>query len=254
LASAELTAVVDPCPLLDPRAPCPQVGGFALPGHRRRRSGMAAPPARARADYDYLIKLLLIGDSGVGKSCLLLRFSDGSFTTSFITTIGIDFKIRTIELDGKRIKLQIWDTAGQERFRTITTAYYRGAMGILLVYDVTDESSFNNIRNWIRNIEQHASDNVNKILVGNKADMDESKRAVPTAKGQALADEYGIKFFETSAKTNLNVEQVFFSIARDIKQRLAETDSKPEEKAIKINKPDQGTEQAAGQGSACCGS
>nr|KJB62381.1 hypothetical protein B456_009G424200 [Gossypium raimondii] len=137
---------------------------------------MAAPPARARADYDYLIKLLLIGDSGVGKSCLLLRFSDGSFTTSFITTIGIDFKIRTIELDGKRIKLQIWDTAGQERFRTITTAYYRGAMGILLVYDVTDESSFNNIRNWIRNIEQHASDNVNKILVGNKADMDESKR------------------------------------------------------------------------------
>ncbi|MBA0660869.1 hypothetical protein Goklo_012816, partial [Gossypium klotzschianum] len=109
----------------------------------------------------------------------------------------IDFKIRTIELDGKRIKLQIWDTAGQERFRTITTAYYRGAMGILLVYDVTDESSFNNIRNWIRNIEQHASDNVNKILVGNKADMDESKRAVPTSKGQALADEYGIKFFET---------------------------------------------------------
>ncbi|CAI0472603.1 unnamed protein product [Linum tenue] len=113
---------------------------------------MAAPPARARADYDYLIKLLLIGDSGVGKSCLLLRFSDGSFTTSFITTIGIDFKIRTIELDQKRIKLQIF------------------------VYDVTDESSFNNIRNWIRNIEQHASDNVNKILVGNKADMDESKR------------------------------------------------------------------------------
>ncbi|XP_052115975.1 uncharacterized protein LOC107486972 isoform X2 [Arachis duranensis] len=100
----------------------------------------------------------------------------------------IDFKIRTIELDSKRIKLQIWDTAGQERFRTITTAYYRGAMGILLVYDVTDEASFNNIRNWIRNIEQHASDNVNKILVGNKADMDEGKRA-PTAKGQALADE-----------------------------------------------------------------
>lgn len=89
------------------------------------------------------IKLLLIGDSGVGKSCCLLRFSEDSFTPSFITTIGIDFKIRTIELDGKRVKLQIWDTAGQERFRTITTAYYRGAMGILLVYDVTDEKSFN---------------------------------------------------------------------------------------------------------------
>jgi Ras-related protein Rab-8A len=214
---------------------------------------MAAGTSRPRGDYDHLIKLLLIGDSGVGKSCLLLRFSDGSFTTSFITTIGIDFKIRTIELDQKRIKLQIWDTAGQERFRTITTAYYRGAMGILLVYDVTDESSFNNIRNWIRNIEQHASDNVNKILIGNKADMDESKRAVPTAKGQALADEYGIKFFETSAKTNLNVEQVFFSIARDIKTRLAETDSKPEDKTIKINKTE-GADAPAASGSACCGS
>ncbi|XP_008671601.1 ras-related protein RABE1c [Zea mays] len=165
----------------------------------------------------------------------------------------IDFKIRTVELDGKRVKLQIWDTAGQERFRTITTAYYRGAMGILLVYDVTDESSFNNIRNWIRNIEQHASDNVNKILVGNKADMDESKRAVPTSRGQALADEYGIKFFETSAKTNLNVEQVFFSIARDIKQRLAESDSKPEDRTISINRPE-GGEASASQKSACCGS
>ncbi|KAK6786124.1 hypothetical protein RDI58_014649 [Solanum bulbocastanum] len=222
---------------------------------------MAAPPARARADYDYLIKLLLIGDSGVGKSCLLLRFSDGSFTTNFITTIGIDFKIRTIELEGKRIKLQIWDTAGQERFRTITTAYYRGAMGILLVYDVTDESSFNSkvlspdITNWIRNIEQHASDNVNKILVGNKADMDESKRAVPTSKGQALADEYGIKFFESSAKTNLNVEQVFMSIAKDIKQRLSDTDSKAEPSTIKINQPDAGAGGGQpSQKSACCGS
>ncbi|KAK8967187.1 Ras-related protein RABE1a [Platanthera guangdongensis] len=248
-------------------------------------------------DLDFRIKGKPMGmggtspGHGVGKSCLLLRFSDGSFTTSFITTIGIDFKIRTIELDGKRIKLQIWDTAGQERFRTITTAYYRGAMGILLVYDVTDESSFNNIRNWIRNIEQHASDNVNKILVGNKADMDESKRAVPTSKGQALADEYGIKFFETSAKTNLNVEHVFFSIARDIKQRLAESDNKPEvcfldpqilltslidalppstvcllgsqthnfvnrqERTIKINKPDQSAgDNKAPERAACCGS
>lgn len=105
------------------------------------------PCSRRDADLRPLwppqIKLLLIGDSGVGKSCCLLRFSEDSFTPSFITTIGIDFKIRTIELDGKRVKLQIWDTAGQERFRTITTAYYRGAMGILLVYDVTDERSFN---------------------------------------------------------------------------------------------------------------
>ncbi|KAI8016389.1 Ras-related protein RABE1c [Camellia lanceoleosa] len=139
-------------------------------------------------------------------------------------------------------------------FRTITTAYYRGAMGILLVYDVTDESSFNNIKSWIKNIEQHASDNVNKMLVGNKADMDESKRAVPTSWGQALADEYGIKFFETSAKTNLNVEQVFFSITRDIKQRLAESDSKAEPPSIKLSKPNTGKgSTAAPEKSACCG-
>jgi len=168
-----------------------------------------------QAAYDYLIKLLMIGDSGVGKSCLLLRFSDDSFTTSFITTIGIDFKIKTVEIDGKRVKLQIWDTAGQERFRTITTAYYRGAMGILLVYDITEEQSFLNIRNWIRNIEQHASDSVQKILIGNKCDMVDD-RVITTDRGKELADEYGIKFFETSAKTDTNVKESFISIATDI--------------------------------------
>jgi len=180
--------------------------------------------SKGNASYDFLIKLLLIGDSGVGKSCLLLRFSDDSFTTSFITTIGIDFKIKTIELEGKRIKLQIWDTAGQERFRTITTAYYRGAMGILLVYDVTDEQSFQNIRNWIRNIEQHAADGVDKILVGNKCDM-EGEKVVETTRGQSLADEYGIKFYETSAKQNINVVESFTAIAHDIKKRLMDNPS-----------------------------
>eukprot|EP00474_Spongospora_subterranea_P008583 CRZ09041.1 hypothetical protein [Spongospora subterranea] len=175
--------------------------------------------ARQSSAYDFLIKLLMIGDSGVGKSCLLLRFSDDSFTTSFITTIGIDFKIKTIDLEGKRIKLQIWDTAGQERFRTITTAYYRGAMGILLVYDVTDEQSFLNIRNWIRNIEQHAADSVNKILIGNKCDMTEDKK-IETSRGSALAAEYSISFFETSAKSDINVTEAFMSIAKDIKKRL----------------------------------
>ncbi|KAF5395755.1 Multiple EGF -domains 8 [Paragonimus heterotremus] len=104
--------------------------------------------------YDYLFKLLLIGDSGVGKTCLLFRFSEDDFNSTFIATIGIDFKIRTIDIEGKKIKLQIWDTAGQERFRTITTAYYRGAMGIMLVYDVTNVKSFKNINLWMRNIDQ----------------------------------------------------------------------------------------------------
>jgi Ras-related protein Rab-8A len=107
---------------------------------------MATKP---NAAYDYLIKLLIVGDQGVGKSCLLLRFSDDSYSSSsFIRTVGIDFKIRTVEIDNKRCKLQIWDTAGAERFRSITTTYYRGAMGILLVYDITDEQSFANLRNW----------------------------------------------------------------------------------------------------------
>ena len=158
---------------------------------------MSSRPNNTRqAKYDYLIKLLLIGDSGkfvilkiilglfkiilktvgVGKSCLLLRYSDDSFTSSFITTIGIDFKIKSILIDESKVKLQIWDTAGQERFRTITTAYYRGAMGILLVYDVSDETSFLNVRNWMRQIDQNAAENVNRILIGNKSDVDPSER------------------------------------------------------------------------------
>ncbi|XP_044630498.2 ras-related protein Rab-8A isoform X1 [Equus asinus] len=169
--------------------------------------------------YDYLFKLLLIGDSGVGKTCVLFRFSEDAFNSTFISTIGIDFKIRTIELDGKRIKLQIWDTAGQERFRTITTAYYRGAMGIMLVYDITNEKSFDNIRNWIRNIEEHASADVEKMILGNKCDVND-KRQVSKERGEKLALDYGIKFMETSAKANINVENAFFTLARDIKAKM----------------------------------
>lgn len=169
--------------------------------------------------YDYLFKLLLIGDSGVGKTCVLFRFSEDAFNSTFISTIGIDFKIRTIELDGKKIKLQIWDTAGQERFRTITTAYYRGAMGIMLVYDITNEKSFENIRNWIRNIEEHASQDVEKMILGNKCDMND-RRMVSKERGEKLAIEHGIKFMETSAKASINVEEAFFTLARDIKAKM----------------------------------
>ncbi|XP_075032307.1 ras-related protein Rab-13 isoform X2 [Calonectris borealis] len=127
--------------------------------------------------YDHLFKLLLIGDSGVGKTCLIIRFAEDNFTSTYISTIGIDFKIRTVDIDGKKIKLQVWDTAGQERFKTITTAYYRGAVGIILVYDITDEKSFENIQNWMKSIKENASAGVERLLIGNKCDM-EGKRKV----------------------------------------------------------------------------
>ncbi|CAM9433101.1 ras-related protein Rab-10 [Lethenteron reissneri] len=169
----------------------------------------------AKKTYDLLFKLLLIGDSGVGKTCILFRFSDDAFNTTFISTIGIDFKIKTIELGGKKIKLQIWDTAGQERFHTITTSYYRGAMGIMLVYDITNAKSFENISKWLRNIDEHASEDVERMLLGNKCDM-EDKRVVPKEKGEQISREHNIRFFETSAKSNINIEKAFFTLAEDI--------------------------------------
>ncbi|CAN6457006.1 unnamed protein product [Victoria cruziana] len=171
-------------------------------------------------EYDYLFKLLLIGDSGVGKSCLLLRFADDTYLESYISTIGVDFKIRTIEQDGKTIKLQIWDTAGQERFRTITSSYYRGAHGIIIVYDVTDQESFNNVKQWLNEIDRYASDNVNKLLVGNKCDMAANK-VVSSETAKSFADEIGIPFLETSAKDSTNVEQAFMTMAAEIKNRMA---------------------------------
>ena len=174
----------------------------------------------ARPKYDHLVKLLLIGDSGVGKSCLLLRFSDDQFTASFITTIGIDFKVKTVDLEGKRVKLQIWDTAGQERFRTITSAYYRGAMGVLLTYDVTDRRSFENVRNWMANVKEYASERVDVALVGNKDDCEDGDRVVARSEGEALARSFGVPFFETSAKSGDGVDAAFMGVAERAVRRL----------------------------------
>lgn len=169
----------------------------------------------AKKSYDLLFKLLLIGDSGVGKTCILFRFSDDAFNNTFISTIGIDFKIKTISLRGKKIKLQIWDTAGQERFHTITTSYYRGAMGIMLVYDITNAKSFDNIAKWLRNIQEHANEDVEKMILGNKCDMDD-KRVISKEKGESISRENGIRFLETSAKTNVNIEKAFVDLAESI--------------------------------------
>ncbi|PFH33217.1 Rab1 protein [Besnoitia besnoiti] len=166
-------------------------------------------------DYDHLFKLVLIGDSGVGKSCLLLRFSDDAFTESYITTIGVDFRFRTINVDSEVVKLQIWDTAGQERFRTITSAYYRGADGIVLVYDVTDRESFSHVDEWLAEVNRYANENTCKILVGNKCEKSDD-RQVSTEEGQRKAEELGIAFIETSAKNAINVDEAFTVVAREL--------------------------------------
>eukprot|EP01006_Ploeotia_vitrea_P051263 TRINITY_DN67542_c7_g3_i1.p1 TRINITY_DN67542_c7_g3~~TRINITY_DN67542_c7_g3_i1.p1 ORF type:complete len:403 (+),score=53.06 TRINITY_DN67542_c7_g3_i1:93-1211(+) len=170
------------------------------------------------ADYDWLFKLLLVGDSGVGKSMLLLRFADDTFTDSYIPTIGVDFKIRTVDIDNKMVKLQMWDTAGQERFKTITSSYYRGAHGIMLVYDVTDRVTFDNIKGWLDEIDKYAVENVKKVLIGNKSDRN-GDRQVTYAEGQELADKLGIPFVESSAKHSMDVEKAFITMATVIKNR-----------------------------------
>jgi len=157
----------------------------------------------------------VIGNSGVGKSCLLIRFTDDTFSDSYVTTIGVDFKIKTLEIDSKSCKLQIWDTAGQERFRNIISSYYRGAQGIMLVYDITDLESFQNLNSWLIEIEKNASKNVYKILVGNKSDM-ESERKVTKEQGKDFADQYGMKFFETSAKDSTNVSEAFIAMTKEV--------------------------------------
>merc|ERR1712159_243292 len=184
-------------------------------GTRRRPSDRARGRAKMNPEYDYLFKLLLIGDSGVGKSCLLLRFAAETYTP----TIGVDFKIRTVEIDGKVIKLQIWDTAGQERFRTITSSYYRGAHGIIVVYDVTDHETYDAVERWMTEIDRFAGPEVNKMIVGNKCDM-VSKKQVDYAEAKGYADGLGINFFETGAKDNQNVEQAFLDLTRQIKNNM----------------------------------
>merc|ERR1712195_326390 len=182
------------------------MGKKALPESRK------ASPLRTMAqEYDYVFKLVLIGDSGVGKSCLLLRFADDTYTESHICTI---------QLDGKTIKLQIWDTAGQERFRTITSSYYRGAHGIIVVYDVTDQESFNNVKQWLNEIERYASQDVQKLLVGNKCDL-VNKKAVTYEVAKAFAEKLEIPFLETSAKAATNVEKAFLTMAAEIKNTIA---------------------------------
>ncbi|CAK66413.1 unnamed protein product (macronuclear) [Paramecium tetraurelia] len=166
----------------------------------------------------FLFKVLLIGNSGVGKSCMLMRYSENQFTNNFYNTIGVDFKTKTIALGEHNVKLQIWDTAGQDRFRTITCSYYRGAQGIIIVYDITDRESFENVKTWMAEIDKYASESVNRLLVGNKADITE-RREVSYEEGLELSRLYQIPFYETSAKSSTNIEAAFTHITKNILNR-----------------------------------
>jgi len=171
---------------------------------------MGKKAAAGSEAVDHTIKLLVLGDSAVGKSSLLMRFCESKFDSNFVITIGVDFKNKVVQRWGRKVRLQVWDTAGQERFRTITPAYYRTAQGVILVYDVCDEKSFDNIKMWQKNLAEYNNDAA-KILVGNKTDKPD--RVVTTEQGQKLADEYNMQFFETSAKSNINVDEAFFRVA-----------------------------------------
>ena len=163
-------------------------------------------------------KILILGDSKVGKSCFLTRYADNTYEEDYLSTIGMDYKIKNYELeDGRIIKLYIWDTAGQDKFRSITSNYYKGADGIILIYDITDRKTFNSVRNWINNIKEEAPNKVALVLAGNKVD-DEKNRKVQESEGKKIADEYSLPFFECSAKSDINVTQTFDALIKKVVQ------------------------------------
>lgn len=164
--------------------------------------------------YDYLIKCLVIGDSGTGKSSLMMRFTNDVFNPSYISTIGVDFKIKTMDFRDKIVKFQIWDTAGQDRFRTITSSYYRGSNAVLLCYDITDINTFKNIHRWLEEVKNFSIGNPLLILCGTKTDLGE-KRIVSYEEAEEYAKTNNMHFFESSAKNNFNVKAIFELIAEN---------------------------------------
>jgi len=174
---------------------------------------------RSEDDYDYLFKIVLIGDSGVGKSNILTRFTKNEFNLESKTTIGVEFATKTMSTEGRIIKAQIWDTAGQERYRAITSAYYRGAVGALLVYDITKYQTFANVEKWFEELKNNAESHIVVMLVGNKSDL-KPLRAVSTEEAMAFAEKHSIAFIETSALDSSNVETAFHKVITEIYQQL----------------------------------
>ena len=172
----------------------------------------------ASTDTDLVYKILLLGDSEVGKSCFLMRYADNVFVDNCITTIGLDYKLKYVQLDsGQVIKVQLWDTAGQDRYRTIAKNYYKGSHGILLLYDVTKTSSFENIREWIKDIREEVYEKAIIFLIGNKIDKKDQIK-IKTEDAEKLAEEFNIPFFEASAKSGENVDEIFKALYKKISE------------------------------------
>nr|AFZ78868.1 Rab GTPase-like protein [Coptotermes formosanus] len=167
------------------------------------------------AEFDYIFKIVIVGDSGVGRTNLLLQFVQGVFIPQSRSTIGVEFRVKTVEVNGKSVKIQIWDTAGQERYRAITKNYYRGAVVALLLYDITSSSSYNSLQKWIDELKMHADGNVIVMLIGNKCDLS-GQRTVLEADAQNLANDNSFLFFETSAKEATNVKEAFMALVREL--------------------------------------
>eukprot|EP00484_Ammonia_sp_Unknown_P020149 CAMPEP_0197035626 /NCGR_PEP_ID=MMETSP1384-20130603/13373_1 /TAXON_ID=29189 /ORGANISM="Ammonia sp." /LENGTH=371 /DNA_ID=CAMNT_0042465711 /DNA_START=78 /DNA_END=1193 /DNA_ORIENTATION=+ len=187
------------------------------PAAAARPNPRKGPKAKTR-EYDHLFKLVLIGDATVGKTSLLLRFADDSFKDNYISTIGVDFRFRTLTIDNDLVKLQIWDTAGQERFRTITSAYYRGSDGVILIYDITNMESFEHVRDWLEDVHKVTGTTIPKLIVGNKSDL-QHMRQVNVMQAQQFAMSAGASMIETSAKTADNVDKSFALIAKELVKR-----------------------------------
>ena len=174
---------------------------------------------------DPTYKLLMLGDSMVGKTCFLMRYTKNTFQDVHLSTIGMDFSNKEVTLEnGKIVNIQIWDTAGQERLRSLCKNLYKKANGIILMFDVTNKSSFDNIKNWVSQIKQEASEKVCVILVGNKID-DVDKREISKEEGEKTADEFGLNYFETSAKTGENVESSYYALIKKIDDNYSKMDS-----------------------------
>ncbi|KAE8671124.1 Ras-related protein RABA2a [Hibiscus syriacus] len=211
---------------------------------------------RPDEEYDYLFKVVLIGDSGVGKSNLLSRFTRNEFCLESKSTIGVEFATRTLQVEGRTVKAQIWDTAGQERYRAITSAYYRGALGALLVYDVTKPTTFENVSRWLKELRDHADSNIVIMMIGNKTDL-KHLRAVATEDGQSYAEKEGLSFIETSALEATNVEKAFQTILSEIYRKISKkslSSDEPAAASIKEGKTIDVGAPEANTKSACCSS